>query len=274
MADRSTLPRRTYPNGGAEPGPSGPGPLGPGAGTDQRAPTPPGERRLPGAPRERRPVLAALAVLLIAGGAAASALIVIKTGHKVAAIEISQRIGTGQQISLGAMQEADISADTPIAYVPWSERAQVTRYYAAAAIPAGTLLTPRMVVQANRLANGRQLLGLTLKPGQIPAALAAGDHVDIYDTNTTTQNSCPGLPGAALTRDAIVTGLALPASSSGSSNVAVDIALNPSDAGQVACNAANGWAAIGVEPAGGNRGAAAQPAPPASPAASPSPRAR
>jgi hypothetical protein len=299
MADRSTLPRRPYPNEGGVSGPLGPASWGPGgltqegaapgatvsprastagspprASTGQRAPAPPGERRLPGAPRERKPVLAALAVLLVAGGAAASALVVIKTGHKVAAIEVSQRIGAGQQISLGAMEEVSISADTPIPYVPWSERAQVARYYAAAAIPAGTLLTPRMVVQAGGLTTGRQLLGLTLKPGQIPAALTTGDHVDIYDTNTTTQNSCPGLPGATLTRDAIVTGLAFPGSSSGSNNVAVDIALNPPDAGQVACNAANGWAAIGIVPAGGNRGGQAQPsaapvAGPQSPARSP-----
>lgn len=230
--DRTTLPRGPFPN------------------SQQRIATPPTGRRLPGAPRERRPVLAALAVLLIAGGAAVSALLVVQTGHRVSAIEISQSIGAGQPIPLSAMQEVQISADGGLAYVAWSERDQVTQYFAGAAIPPGTLLTAKMVVRANNLTSGRQVIGLTLKPGQVPGALQIGDHVDIYDTNTTTQNSCPGLPGATLTRDAIITNLVQPSSSSGSSNIGVDIAINPADAGLVTCNAANNWAAVGIMPQG------------------------
>jgi hypothetical protein len=247
--DRSTLPRGPYPA------------------ADQRPATAPGGRRPPSAPRERKPVLAALAVLLVAGGAAASAFLVVRTSRQVPAIEISEEVGAGQQIPLSAMQEVQVPSGTPLAYVAWSERAQVTRYFAAAAIPAGTLLTAKMVVQATNVTAGRQVLGLTLKPGQVPAALKIGDHVNIYDTNTTNQNSCPGLPGSALTRDAIVTGLALPGGSSGSNNVGVDIALNPPDAGLVACNAANNWAAIGILPAGGKQ--AGQPAVTPAPSASP-----
>ncbi len=230
--DRTTLPRGPFPN------------------PQQRSAPPPAGRRLPGMPRERRPVLAALAVLLIAGGAAVSAWLVVQTGHRVPAIEISQSIGAGQPIPLSAMQEVQISADSGLAYVAWSERDQVTQYFASAAIPPGTLLTAKMVVRANNLTAGRQVIGLTLKPGQVPAALQIGDHVDIYDTNTTAQNSCPGVPGGTLTNDAIITNLVLPGSSSGSSNIGVDIAINPADAGLVTCNAANNWAAVGIMPAG------------------------
>ena len=243
--DRSTLPRGPYPN------------------ADQRTPTAPTGRRPPSAPRERKPVLAALAVVLVAGGAAASALLVVRTSHRVAAIEISQEVGAGQRIPLGAMQEVQVASGTALSYVSWSARTQVARYYAGAAIPAGTLLTAKMVVPASNVTAGRQVLGLTLKPGQVPAALKIGDHVSIYDTNTSGQNpssqnpssqsSCPGLPGAAPTRDAIVTGLALPGGTSGTNAVGVDVALNPPDAGQVACNAANGWAAIAILPAGGKQ---------------------
>ncbi len=244
--DRSTLPRGPYPS------------------AHQQATAPSG-RRLPSAPRERKPVLAALALLLVVGGAAVSGLLVVKTSHKVPAIEIAQEVGAGQPIPLSAMREVQVGADSGLSYVAWSERLQVSGYYAAAAIPAGTLLTAKMVVSANRLTSGRQVLGLTLKLGQVPAALRTGDHVDLYDTNTTSQNSCPGLPGATLTRDAIVTSVAFPSSSSGSTNVGVDIALNPRDAGLVACNAANGWAAIGIVPAGGIQ--SQRPVPPALPGA-------
>ena len=246
--DRTTLPRGPYPNAG-------------------QRPTAPNQRRMPGAPRERKPVLAALAVLLIAGGAAVSALLVMRTGHKVPAIEISADVGAGQQIPLTSMQEVQVASDSGFGYVPWSARFQVARYYAGDPIPAGTLLTARMVVPASQVTAGRQVLGLTLKPGQVPGALRIGDHVDIYDTNTA-QNSCPGTPGGVLSHDAVVTGLAIPSSGSGSSNVAVDIALNPPDAGAVVCNTANGWAGIAILPAGGGQ---AQPSP--TPAAPPPARA-
>ncbi len=242
--DRSTLPRGPYPN------------------AQQRTAVPPAGRHLPGAPRERRPALAALAVLLIAAGAAVSALLVVRTGHRVPAIEISQEVGAGQSIPLNAMQEVQISSDSGLKYVAWSERVQVTQYFAGAAIPAGTLLTAKMVVRANNLTAGRQVVALSLKAGQIPTALQIGDHVDIYDTNTATQSSCPGLPAATLTQDAIVTNLTLPSSSSGESNVGVDVAINPADAGLVTCNASNNWAAVGVLPPGGQNQPAATPSAP------------
>jgi hypothetical protein len=246
--DRTTLPRGSFPN------------------SQQRTATSPAGRRLPGAPRERKPVLAALAVLLIAAGAAVSALLVVQTGHRVPAIEISQPIGAGQPIPLSAMQEVQISADSGLAYVAWSQRDQVAQYFAGAAIPPGTLLTAKMVVRANNLISGLQVIGLTLKPGQVPAALQVGDHVDIYDTNTTTQNSCPGLPGSVLTRNAIITNLMLPSASSGNSNIGVDIAINPADAGVVTCNAANNWTAVAIMPANAQgQPSAAPPVPAPSP---------
>ncbi|HEX9358164.1 MAG TPA: hypothetical protein VF933_30650, partial [Streptosporangiaceae bacterium] len=104
-------------------------------------PTAPAGRRLPGAPRERKPALAALAVLLILGGALGAGLLVIQGSKRVAAIEISQQIGAGQRIPLSAMQQVQIAAGSGLAYVPWAEASQVTRFYAVSAIPQGTLLT-------------------------------------------------------------------------------------------------------------------------------------
>ena len=54
-------------------------------------PTSPAGRRLPSAPRERKPALAALAVVLVVGGALVAALLVIDAGHKTGAIEIRSR---------------------------------------------------------------------------------------------------------------------------------------------------------------------------------------
>src|ERR1700678_2033634 len=76
-SDRGTIPR------GAEAGGAWP------------APTAPAGRRLPSAPRERKPALAALAVVLVVGGALLAALLVVGAGHKTGAIEITQTVGQG-----------------------------------------------------------------------------------------------------------------------------------------------------------------------------------
>src|SRR6266508_3608422 len=99
-----------------------------------RAPRPTGGRqggdRLPARPRERKPALAALAVLLILGGALASMSLVLRSGQTVAAIGIARPVARGERISLSAMHQVQV-ARTGVDYVPWEQRNQVTRYYAA-----------------------------------------------------------------------------------------------------------------------------------------------
>ena len=100
------------------------------------------------------------------------------------------------------------------------------------------------------------MLGLALKDGQVPRGLTDGDHIDIFQVSDA-QETCPGGPGGTLAADAIVLAVGAPSATSGSTAVAdVEVALNPSDAGAVACNASNGIVGIAVLP-GGRQGAAA-----------------
>jgi hypothetical protein len=200
---------------------------------------------MPSAPRERKPLLVVLALLLIVAGAGAAGLLVIKAGHRVGAIEISQDVGLGQQIQANDMQEVQVASDTGVSYVPWASASQVAMLYAAMRIPAGTLLTPSMVAKQNNLVNGRDVLGLALKDGQFPANLEPGQPIMIYST---AQNAggCPGTPGSTLASDATV--ISIVAGHQGTGQTDVVVAVDPASAGKVACNAANGAAAVGVMP--------------------------
>lgn len=251
-SDRGTLPRSSARSGSAGSGFAG--------SNDQRTgwpePTAPVGRRLPSAPRERKPALAALAVLLIIGGALGAGFLVIQNGKRVAAIEISQQIGAGQRIPLNAIQQVQITAGSGLAYVPWAEARQVARFFTVSTIPPGTLLTRQMVATTGTSVAGRAVLGLALKDGQLPHGLQDGDHIDIYQVSDA-QETCPGGPGGTLAANAVVLAIGAPSATSGSTAVAdVEVAVNPSDAGPVACNAANGIVGIAVLPDGG-RGAAA-----------------
>jgi hypothetical protein len=212
-----------------------------------RRPTAPGSRRPPQVARERRPALAALALLLIVGGALGAAYLVLQNGHRVAAIEVTQQLGAGQQIPLGALREVDIAVSGGVSYVPWSDAGQVSRFYAATAIPPGALLTSSMVARVNGLASGKSVVGLALKDGQLPDGLQAGDHVNLYQVSDASQ-SCPGTPGSLLASNAVVLGIGAPPAAASASAVDVRVALDPAAAGAVTCNAANSNVAVAVLP--------------------------
>jgi len=237
-SDRGTIPRGTGADPGAWP-----------------APTAPSGRRLPSAPRERKPALAALAVLLIVAGGLVAALLVVKGGNKVGAIEISQPVGQGQRIPLSAMQEVQVTSGSGLNYVPWNQASQVARAYAAFQIAPGTLLTPQMTTSGTNLAAGKDVLGLALKDGELPIGLQVGDHVDVFEVSSSGQ-SCPGKPGGTLTSDAVVLSIGRPATNTGTTVSDVQIAVNPLDAGSVACSAANGVVGVAVLPGSGQAPAA------------------
>lgn len=237
-------------------------PRGTGAGADVGAwpePTAPAGRRLPSAPRERKPALAALAVVLVVGGALAAALLVIDAGHKTGAIEISQPVGQGQKIPLSSMQEVQVTSGTGIDYVPWNEASQVTRTYAATMLPAGTLLTPQMTTAVNNATSGMTVVGLALKDGQLPDGLQVGDHISIFDTSDNA-GRCPRPPTNVLASNAVVLNIGHPVSTASNTVDDVQVAVTPADAPGVTCNAANNNVGVGVLP-GNGRGAAAAIAP-------------
>jgi hypothetical protein len=222
-------------------------------------PTAPAGRRVPSAPRERKPALAALAILLVAGGALGAGFLVTQNAKRVAAIEIVSQVGQGQQIPLTAMQQVQIAAGSGVNYVPWSEASQVARFYAANAIPPGTLLNGAMVIRASGVTVGKAVLGLALKDGQLPGNLQVSDHIDIYDVaGANASGNCPGSPGKALTQNAVVLSITAPSASSGSGAVDnVVVALTPADAGAVACNASSGSVGVAILHGGGKPGSRA-----------------
>jgi len=217
-------------------------------------PTAPASKRAPRAARERKPGLAALALLLIVGGALGATYLVVQNGHRVAAIEITQQLGAGQQIPVGALREVQIAPGSGVSYVPWSEASQVTQFFAATGIPPGTLLTSQMVARTNNLAAGRAVVGLALKDGQLPDGLQVGDRVNIYEVSDAAQ-SCPGQAGSVLATNAIVLGIGAPSAAASQSAVDVRVALTPAAAAAVTCSAANGNVGVAMLPRPGSGGA-------------------
>jgi hypothetical protein len=151
----------------------------------------PASRKLPVPPRERKPALAALAVLLILGGALATTLLVLRSGDRVSAIRVTQQIGAGQQFTANAIEEVQI-ADTGIGYVSWSQRNKVLTSFAAVTLLPGTLLTNDMGVSAStELVPGKAMVGLSLKPGQFPSGVVKSHRIQVVYVPTRNDQAEP-----------------------------------------------------------------------------------
>jgi hypothetical protein len=260
VSDRGTLPR--------------------GAVADQQAswaePTAPGGRRMPSAPRERKPALAALAVLLVALGAVAAGYLVINAGHRVGAVEITQQVGQGQRIPASAIKEVEIASNSGINYVAWQYANRVAGVYAAVQIPAGTLLTSAMTTATNNFAAGKVEVGLSLKPGQAPANLLIGQNVEAFGVGTGSGCGAAAAagggggaggtggtggtggsggsgngagPGVPITTGVIAS--VVGSTASNGSAAAVTLAVPDADAGVLACYASAGDVAIALTPGSG-----------------------
>ncbi|MFC0864890.1 hypothetical protein ACFHYQ_21590 [Sphaerimonospora cavernae] len=205
----------------------------------------PASRKLPVSPRERRPALAALAVLLILGGALATTLLVMRSGERVSAIRVGQQVGAGQSIPMSALEEVEI-ADTGIARVLWRDRESVAKGYAAVTLLPGTLLTETMVAESSGdVGPGKALVGLALKPGQLPVGLQVGDVVQVIYVAGADKGTDQGTDGGqrrVLATAARVHSIPTPGRTGGSGlfTVRVDTSAAPA----IAQHASNGQVAL------------------------------
>ncbi len=224
---------------------------------------------MPSAPRERKPALAALAVLLVALGAVAAGYLVINAGHRVGAVEITQQVGQGQRIPASAIKEVEIASNSGINYVAWQYANRVAGVYASVQIPAGTLLTPAMTTATNSLAAGKVQVGLSLKPGQAPASLLIGQSVEAFGVGTGSGCAAAAAGGGAGGTGSgsggsggsgagsgvpITTGViasVVGSTASNGSTAAVTLAVPDADAGVLACYASAGDVAIALTPGSG-----------------------
>jgi hypothetical protein len=141
--------------------------------------SPGGANRIPAPVRERRPALAALAVLLIVGGALATGLIVMRTGARSDYLVVRTTIDPGQQIRAADLGVARI-AGTGANAVPAGSRDLVVGRYATTRIFPGTLVTRQMVGAAPEIPTGYAVVGVVVSTAQRPAVrLRRGDLVQV-----------------------------------------------------------------------------------------------
>lgn len=138
--------------------------------------------RLPAPPRERKPALAALAVLLILVGALGATVLVLRAGDRISVVRTTAPIAAGETINDKNSTSVMVAEDTGINYIPWSQRDTVRKTLKAKAdIPQGAVVVGEMFgASAATVSDGKALVGIALKEGQYPGGLKSGETVAVY----------------------------------------------------------------------------------------------
>lgn len=144
--------------------------------------------RLPTPPRERKPALAALAVLLILVGALGATMLVLRAGDRVEVVQVTSDIQAGESVG-NHVTSVLVADDASINYVKWTQRGALRKLKAKSTIYKGTVVIGDMFASKSSLPTGKASVGLALKEGQYPSTLKAGDLVAAYRVGNDSSSS-------------------------------------------------------------------------------------
>jgi hypothetical protein len=144
--------------------------------------------RLPTPPRERKPALAALAVLLILVGALGATMLVLQAGDRIEVVKITKEIPAGQPVTDDNTTSVMVAEDPGIHYIEWTQLDALKKLKAVSTIPANVVPVGEMFGKEASVPAGKALVGLSLKEGQYPTGLKSGDTVAAYRVGGTARS--------------------------------------------------------------------------------------
>ncbi|MEU9183969.1 hypothetical protein AB0D14_05255 [Streptomyces sp. NPDC048484] len=144
--------------------------------------------RLPSPPRERKPALAALAVLLILVGALGATMLVLRAGDRIEVVKVTSDIQAGESVE-DNVDSVLVADDAGVNYVKWTQLKTLKDLKAKSTIYKGTLVIGEMFGDKSSLADGKAVVGLSLKEGQYPEGIAEGDLVAAYQVGNSGSSS-------------------------------------------------------------------------------------
>ncbi|GAB4011398.1 hypothetical protein GCM10028772_33580 [Nocardioides ultimimeridianus] len=133
--------------------------------------------RLPST-RESRPALIGLALVLIVGGALASAYLAVIAGHRAEFVQVRTEIAQGQKITKADLQTVSL----PQGYdggIPADQEDSLVGQSTTVRLLAGTVLTPAMVSKTGGIAADQAQVALNVDP-MTAQGMHPGDRVLVY----------------------------------------------------------------------------------------------
>lgn len=216
-----------------------------------------GTRNLPSAPsrvavvRRRQVPWVVAGVVLVVGFALAFATVSIRLTGVRPVLVVTGPLPAGHVLGPGDLRSVNMPAASGLVTIRAAQEPSVLGRVLSVPVAAGTLLSPAEVGAGSSLPAGEAVVGLAVKAGQYPPALAPGDRVEVVDTTgaAASQATTPATkPGPVV--PATVVGVDV--SPAGSSAAAViSLQVTRSDAATVAGEGAAGQASVILLPSSG-----------------------
>lgn len=201
--------------------------------------TPPPGQALP--TRARRRGLIAIGMLLVAASALVAAMLYSNAGGKVTVIVTARPVAVGHVVTRADLSTAQLSANSVPAFAA-THMDRVVGKVAAVGLVADQVLNPDMITDRAPLPTDSAVVGVALKPGQLPAdGLQTGDNVMVVILAPASGTSTTVTAPTVLAPSAPVVGsVALPAAS----GYVVSVAVPKSSAAQLASASTSGLVAL------------------------------
>ncbi len=159
----------------------------------------------PSPPRRRRPAIAAIAVLLIVGGAALAGLLALRLDSRVPVLVVTQDVPAGTEITTDVLGTTRVASEG-LDLIPESDARSVLGTYASSALSAGQLLDTKLLTTAEPIGADQVRVGVPLQSGQVPPGLRSGDEVRIVRLGDGTNPVRPLAVGLYLESDSVESG--------------------------------------------------------------------
>lgn len=179
--------------------------------------------------KRARPYLV-LGAVLAAGGAFAFAGAFSHLGGKVAVLQLSHPVHSGQILSVGDVRSVQVSAGSNVPLIPLSASSTVIGHPVAMSLPAGTLLSPADL-GTSALPGGQAMVAVSVKAGAFPTELAAGQKVAV--AAVTPAGAASGVP-VVVSSLPTATVISTTAASDSSGSMSVSLETDSALAGQIA----------------------------------------
>lgn len=155
--------------------------------------------RLPST-RERRPAMAALAVLLIVGGALASGWLALRSGDRADYLRVNADVAQGEQIDSGDLDVVSLPDDLSDQYMLADREGEVLGKEATTPLRPGMVLTEDLLSDDAGTAPGRAEQALQVPEDAIPAGTTDGSSILVVLTNSDPDAGQPKAVGASVVR--------------------------------------------------------------------------
>jgi flagella basal body P-ring formation protein FlgA len=193
--------------------------------------------------RRSRIYLAGAVTLIVAGGVG-SAFIYTMASHTEQMLVVSHDLQRGEVIAATDLGSIGVGQGQANQGVPVNDSADVVGKMAAVDLPKGSLITGRSFAGSLAVPEGQALVGLSLKPSQLPARpLIAGDQVVIVPV------AAAGIPTPS-SADSVNGVVSDTADDTASGSTIVDVYVSQTIAADLTSRAAAGAVAIYLTPSG------------------------